>query len=115
MAQMTKIALALPEQMIRALAVVEQDTDRPRTRVIRRAVSDYLRDYAKAHPDFVERVGVPLVEEKEFRPGLQTDIVVIRGVKHTVVVTESGWRQVTPEDYVVVDNNLLSILDKDGD
>ena len=96
-----------------ALALIEKDTDRPRTRIIRRAVSDYLRLYAAEHPDFIERVGVPLVVEKEFREGVKTDVVVIRGVKHTVVVTADGWRQPRPDDYTEVSTSLLSILDKD--
>jgi len=110
---MTKVALALPEQMLMALALIEKDTDRPRTRIIRRAVSDYLRQYAAANPDFLERVGTPIVVEKEFRPDVRTDVVVIRGVKQTVVVTADGWRQPRPEDYTEVDGSLLSILDKD--
>ena len=112
---MTKVALALPEQMLMALALIEKDTDRPRTRIIRRAVSDYLRVYAQTHPDFLDRVGVPLIVEKEFKPGLKTDIISIRGQKHTVVITDGGWRQPVPDDYIEINTTLLSVLDKEDE
>lgn len=112
---MTKVALALPEQMLRALALIEEDTDRPRTRIIRRALGDFLRQYAKDNPGFMERVGTPTVVEKVFRSDIRTDVVMIRGAKQTVVVTEDGWRQPRPEDYVEVDNSLLSILDQENE
>ena len=115
MAQMTKLHVALPEQMIKALSIIEDDTDRPRTRIIRRAVGDYLRKYAEATPGFTERVGVPIVVEKEFRPGLKTDVISIRGQKQTVVITDGGWRQPVPDDYIEIDSSLMSILDQDKD
>lgn len=111
MAQMFKIALALPQQLVSAMAVIEQDTDRPRTRIIRRAVSDYIRMYAAEHPGFMERVGGPIEVERELKPGLKLDTISVNGKRQEVIVTDNGWRLPTPDDYVEEMRNLKSILD----
>jgi len=101
MSQMTKIHVALTEQQVRELTAIEALTDRPRTRIVRRAIGEYLERYRKANPDFcpVSPVGES-VTERELKPGLKTDIMVIRGVKQEVIVTENGWRMPAAGDWV---------------
>jgi len=101
MAVMTKIHVALTPDQVRELTMIEEDTDRPRTRLVRRAIVDYLKKYRADNPGFAERVGVPLEIERELKPGLKTDIVVMRGVKHEVVILPDGsWRLPTADDYI---------------
>lgn len=102
MAQMEKVHVALEPNQVKALSLIEAETDRPRTRVIRRAVTDFLKKYADEHPGFLERVGGSIESEgeRELKPGLETDNVVIRGIKKLVIVTKDGWRNPTNEDYV---------------
>lgn len=114
MASMTKLHTALNEQQVLALSLIEKDTDLPRTRILRRAVTDYIKKYSENNPGFIERLGAPIEVEREFKPGLQTDIVVIRGIKKEVIVTTDGWRMPTPDDYVEegsVVSRMTSILD----
>jgi hypothetical protein len=62
----------------------------------------------------MDRVGAPLEIEREFKPGVRTDTVVIHGVKKEMVVTEDGgWRHPRPDDYVSEGSNgQRSILDE---
>jgi len=112
---MSKIHVALEEPQVRALTIIEAETDRPRTRIIRRAIVDYIKKYADANPGFMERVGTPIELEREFKPGVKTDVVIIHGVKKEMVVTEEGgWRNPVPSDYIDSEGNgKTSILDGD--
>ena len=118
---MAKIHVALDEQQVKALTIIETETDRPRTRVIRRAIVDYIKKYATEYdknnpgtPCFMERVGTPIEVEKEFKPGVQTDVVIIHGIKKEMVVTEEGgWRHPVASDYVEEgQSGQTSILDE---
>jgi len=116
MATMTKIHVALTEGQVKELSMIEEETDRPRTRIIRRAVLDYLKKYREEHPGFAERVGVPLEIEKELKPGLKTDVVIMRGVKHDVIILPDGsWRLPTADDYIeegsILNHVKSSVLD----
>ena len=98
---MAKIHVALDAPQVAALTIIEADTDRPRTRIIRRAIVDYIKKYADANPGFMERVGTPIETEREFKPGVKTDTVVIHGMKKEMVVTaDGGWRHPVASDYV---------------
>lgn len=109
MAQMTKVHVALTEDMVKELTMIEADTDRPRTRIIRRAVIDFLKKYREEHPGFAERVGVPLEIERELKDGLKTDTVIMRGVKHEVVILPDGsWRLPTADDYIEENGSSVS-------
>jgi len=113
MALMTKIHVALTEAQVRELSMIEEDTDRPRTRIIRRAILDYLKKYREEHPGFAERVGSPLEIERELKPGLKTDVVLMRGVRHEVVLLPDGsWRLPTSDDYIEEgSSSKASVLD----
>ena len=101
--QMTKCNLALTHQQVKELNAIEKDTDRPRTRIIRRAIEEYLKRYRTTNPEFDARFPRNESEpvDRDFRPGIQTDVVVIRGVKTEVVITPDGmWRKPVESDYV---------------
>lgn len=100
MSQMHKCHTALNQQQVDALTIIEKDTDLPRTRIIRRAINDYIKKYSETNPGFIERLGAPIQIERELKPGLQLDTVLFRGQKKEVIVTADGWRFPTPDDYI---------------
>ena len=65
------------------------------------AVEEYLLKYRQEHPEFATKNPRPdnVVIERELKKNIQTDIVIIRGVKREVVITEDGWRSLTDDDY----------------
>jgi metal-responsive CopG/Arc/MetJ family transcriptional regulator len=108
---MTKIHVALTEQQVRELSAIEEATDRPRTRILRRAVTEYLLRYREAHPEFAAKMGAPVELEKEFKHGIRVDTAIIGGMKTEVVITPEGWRMPRPDDYVQ-DGSAPSVLDE---
>lgn len=107
MSQQSKINISLEEHQTKELNAIERDTDRPRPRIIRRAIEEYLLRYRAAHPDFAKRhprTGIELVD-RDLKPGLQSDYVIMRGVKRLVIIEDNGasWRVPTEEDYVPLD------------
>lgn len=102
--RMHKSQLTLTQQQIKELNAIERETDRPRTRIIRRAVEDYLMKYRAANPEFAAKFPrTPEASnfEREFKPGVETDFIAVRGKRTEVVVTpDGGWRLPTEEDYV---------------
>jgi len=115
---MAKAHIALTPQQVKELNAIERETDRPRTRIIRRAIEDYLTKYRNSNPDFAARFPrTPgLIDtEREFKPGITTDIVVVRGKRTEMVVTpEGGWRMPTEDDYVKEGEvGQLSIIDQE--
>lgn len=104
--QTTKINIGLMPHHVKELNAIERETDRPRTRIIKRAIEEYLLRYRAAHPEFAKRhprVGVELVE-RDLKPGLQTDVVIMRGVRREVIMNPDGsWRLPTEDDYIPLD------------
>jgi len=96
-----KVQASLLQYQVDELNAIERDTDRPRSRIIRRAVEEYLLKYRQEHPEFATKNPRPdnVVIERELKKNIQTDIVIIRGVKREVVITEDGWRSLTDDDY----------------
>jgi predicted transcriptional regulator len=111
---MLKTQLPLSEPMINALKHIETATDLPRTRIIRRAINEYIKRYAAANPDFAAKVEGTLESERVFKDGIVTDTLVAGGRKIEVVVTPNGWRMPTPDDYIEEKADLLSVLDREA-
>lgn len=93
-----KVGASFSPRQIAELDQVERETDLQRTRIIRRAVEEFLRKYRAEHPGFQERVGLPVT--REFKEGIETEEVVIRGKKTTVIMNpDGGWRMPVEDDY----------------
>jgi hypothetical protein len=97
-----KMQLVLPQYQVTELNAIERETDRPRARLIRRAVEQFLLRYREDHPEFARKHPRAIEEtiEKELKPGLVADVVIFKGIKREVIVTETGWRYATEDDYV---------------
>lgn len=98
----TKTNITLSAQQVKELNAIERETDRPRVRIIRRAIEEWLLRYRAANPEFAAKYKRDPeddeVEPAPFKAGIETDTVIIRGKKVEVVITSEGWRLPTPED-----------------
>lgn len=92
---MVKMHIAVTPEMAAEIAEIERREDRPRTRIMRRAVEDYLQRYREAHPDFS-----PGTAKRVLKAGLRTDVVISQGKRLEVIVLEGGgWRPIMEADY----------------
>ena len=110
----TKLNITLTPQHVKELNSIERDTDRPRSRVIRRAIEEYLLRYRNVNPEFAKRNPRDMTDmsERDLKPGLQSDIVVIRGMKKEVIITDTGWRIPVEDDYVPFEEaKVMSVID----
>lgn len=101
MAMMVKMHATLTEEQAAAVEEIERREDRPRTRIMRRAIEEYIEKYRQMHPDFVVAGGTP---ERLLKESLQTDVVAIGGKKVVVILEgDGGWRKPVEEDYVTAE------------
>ena len=117
MDQTAKMQLVLPQYQVVELNAIERETDRPRARLIRRAVEQFLLRYRTEHPDFARKHPRAVEEiERELKQGLTSDVIIIKGQKREVIITETGYRFVTEDDNVdlsggVEEPRQMSIID----
>ena len=112
-----KAHIVLTPDQIRNLDGIERETDRPRARIIRRAIDEYIHRFRKSNPDFAARHPLtPSIDntDRDFKPGVKTDVVVMGGKKIEVVVNPDGsWRRPVEEDYVPFgETGQMSIIDE---
>ena len=107
---LVKMNISLEPKQAAEIAEIEKREDRPRTRILRRAIEEYLAKYRAAHPDFkVDGASGPTRMLKE---SLETDFVVMRGKRVEVVVLSDGtWRLPVDSDYEDSNSGGNSILD----
>ena len=55
MSSIYKTYIAVPKEMLDQLTEIERLTDRPRTRVIRRAITDYIDRFREGNPEFATK------------------------------------------------------------
>jgi len=92
---MMKSNLSLTPEQMEQINQIEKAEDRPRTRILRRAVEEYLQRYDKAHPGFFT-----IVPKRMLKEGLEVDTIAFRGKKTEVVFLADGsWRLPKEEDY----------------
>jgi hypothetical protein len=111
MEPLVKGNISLTEYQVKELNAIEKETDRPRIRLIRRAIEEFLMRYREANPSFAARFPRAVNEhiERELKPGLVLDTVIFKGVKRDVIVTETGWRYATDDDYQPIGAPLTAV------